>query len=553
MIIKAITIENFKGIREPVRVEFKPITLLFGPNSAGKSTIVQALHYAREILERNNVDADRSVGADDSFDLGGFRNLVHNHNLSHPMRLSFELSIPNGRLPDIDNGCDYDEIDNGSNEYYLTGMGKRYCTWDITEYIKTFSAEVTLEISWSNLLNKPYVSCYSTRINDHEFAKIMSSADCKRIRVSKINFEHPSFLVKNIKKYFKDYSEIELQADNITIFDYLFDQVINGTVVNKGHDMELGIKGLISALPGWNKNIKISESCYANKINEYSYEVLELEGYLNQLLVCPGKMLLEQLNKFRYIGPIRKTPPRNYSPFRSADETRWSSGLAAWDLLYSKNSSFINHVNKWLAGENHLNTGYHIRLKRYKELDVESPVYNAILSNSALLDDINEIQDILALLPEKRSLSLVEEQRHLEVQPHDVGIGISQVLPVVIAALDDKAELVMIEQPELHIHPGLQTALGDLFISQVESGCKSFLLETHSEHLLLRLLRRIRETNDDELPPDTSPLTPDQVSVNYVEPTDKGLRIRQLLISSDGDSFGEWPNGFFEERAKELL
>ena len=50
MRIKAITIENFKSIGEPVRVEFKPLTLLFGPNSAGKSTIIQALHYIREVL-----------------------------------------------------------------------------------------------------------------------------------------------------------------------------------------------------------------------------------------------------------------------------------------------------------------------------------------------------------------------------------------------------------------------------------------------------------------------------------------------------------------------
>ena len=48
MIIKALTLENFKGIAEPVRIEFKPITLLFGPNSAGKSTVLQALVYARE-------------------------------------------------------------------------------------------------------------------------------------------------------------------------------------------------------------------------------------------------------------------------------------------------------------------------------------------------------------------------------------------------------------------------------------------------------------------------------------------------------------------------
>jgi len=53
MILKALTLENFKGIREPVRIEFAPLTLLFGPNNAGKSTIIQALMYAREVLERN--------------------------------------------------------------------------------------------------------------------------------------------------------------------------------------------------------------------------------------------------------------------------------------------------------------------------------------------------------------------------------------------------------------------------------------------------------------------------------------------------------------------
>ena len=60
MILKALTLENFKGIREPVRIEFAPLTLLFGPNNAGKSTIVQALMYAREVLERNNCDAGRT-------------------------------------------------------------------------------------------------------------------------------------------------------------------------------------------------------------------------------------------------------------------------------------------------------------------------------------------------------------------------------------------------------------------------------------------------------------------------------------------------------------
>jgi chromosome segregation ATPase len=72
MVLKALTLENFKGIREPVRIEFEPLTLLFGANNAGKSTIVQALMYAREVLERNNCDAGRTQLGGEVVDLGGW-------------------------------------------------------------------------------------------------------------------------------------------------------------------------------------------------------------------------------------------------------------------------------------------------------------------------------------------------------------------------------------------------------------------------------------------------------------------------------------------------
>ncbi len=93
MILKALTLENFKGIRKPVRVEFAPVTLLFGPNNAGKSTIVQALMYAREVLERKNCDAGRTQLGGDVIDLGGFENLVYGHDRSRVIRMRFELDL----------------------------------------------------------------------------------------------------------------------------------------------------------------------------------------------------------------------------------------------------------------------------------------------------------------------------------------------------------------------------------------------------------------------------------------------------------------------------
>jgi ABC-type cobalamin/Fe3+-siderophores transport system ATPase subunit len=100
MSITAITIEDFKGIREPVLVELKPITLLFGPNSAGKSTIIQALHYAREIFERQNLNPDTTISGGKSVNLGGFVALVNDNDLSKPVMLCLELDLERIDLSD---------------------------------------------------------------------------------------------------------------------------------------------------------------------------------------------------------------------------------------------------------------------------------------------------------------------------------------------------------------------------------------------------------------------------------------------------------------------
>ncbi len=75
-----IAIENFKGIGERVELDLAPITLLFGANSAGKSSIVHALHYAREVLLNLNADADQTETGGDYIKLGGFNKLLHGRN-----------------------------------------------------------------------------------------------------------------------------------------------------------------------------------------------------------------------------------------------------------------------------------------------------------------------------------------------------------------------------------------------------------------------------------------------------------------------------------------
>jgi predicted ATPase len=80
----------------------------------------------------------------------------------------------------------------------------------------------------------------------------------------------------------------------------------------------------------------------------------------------------------------------------------------------------------------------------------------------------------------------------------------------------------------------------------------TFLLETHSEHLILRILRRVRETTEGKLPAGATPVRPEDVSVVFIEPTSKGSVVRQLPVTPDGDFGAPWPGGFFAERFQDM-
>jgi predicted ATPase len=149
-----------------------------------------------------------------------------------------------------------------------------------------------------------------------------------------------------------------------------------------------------------------------------------------------------------------------------------------------------------------------------------------------------------------KRLLLRDTNRHVDVYPHDIGIGVSQLIPVVVGALAREAKILAVEQPELHIHPRLQVALGDLFIHAAKAHGKRLLLETHSEHLMLRLLRRVRETHEGEGSSEYT-LTPDDLQVLYVECVEGETRISSLRISEAGRFVDRWPHGFFGERFEE--
>lgn len=129
-----------------------------------------------------------------------------------------------------------------------------------------------------------------------------------------------------------------------------------------------------------------------------------------------------------------------------------------------------------------------------------------------------------------------------------VGMGISQVLGILFAAFrsPQAPNMLMVEQPELHLHPHAQGHFADLMIDAIKEdipGPRQWLVETHSEALISRVQRRVREGR----------ISPDDISVLYVEPKRSGSEIQELRLSETGDFLDEWPGGFFEESYRDAV
>jgi len=140
---------------------------------------------------------------------------------------------------------------------------------------------------------------------------------------------------------------------------------------------------------------------------------------------------------------------------------------------------------------------------------------------------------------------------------YDVGSGIPFVLPVLCALA--VGGLVKVQQPELHLHPALQSSLADIFIEESKSSAdfgvdNLHLIETHSEHLILRMLRRIRDTARNKSISKALAFSSEELAVYYFDPqVDGGTSIKNLRVDSDGEFIDRWPRGFFAERAAELF
>jgi predicted ATPase len=204
-------------------------------------------------------------------------------------------------------------------------------------------------------------------------------------------------------------------------------------------------------------------------------------------------------------------------------------------------------VNQWLAGTEEMDCGYRLHVSDITELPSDHELTVALRTQR--LEELENASAKLSTLATMKRITIVKEAGGITLMPHDIGVGLSQVIPVLVSALDGGNGLVGMEQPEIHLHPNGQAALGDIFIAGAidSAGPRNLMIiETHSEHLILRLLRRIRETARGQAFRDTR-VTPGDIGVWFVSSEDGETSVIEMGVSEQGEFLRPWPDTFFSQ------
>ena len=229
---------------------------------------------------------------------------------------------------------------------------------------------------------------------------------------------------------------------------------------------------------------------------------------------------------------------------RSFVERDWGVDFE-WASVGQKRGFFANQVNDALANDLFIDNGYQLIVPSSKITPREEGGGGENNVHGRVSDFIGEKFIV--------EMGLIDNHgRNLKFD--EVGSGIGYVLPILIEAFNPKNHggMVFLQQPELHLHPAMQASLADVLIQAAAD--RRIVAETHSEHMILRALKRIRQTYNENLLDKELQLTHEDVAVNYFEPQPDGsTKIHIIRIAPDGEFIDRWPRGFFAERDQELF
>lgn len=452
--MESFRLHNIKSFKDSGDIEIKPITIILGKNSTGKSSLIRFPIVLKQTLNENIAPL---LFYGKLLDYGNFEDVVFLHQENLNLSFSLKFSERSLRL--------------ALRRFYPPHTEKIQIDDDLTLTVEV-GRSTNQRSFWADIVIK------KLSINVGENSLFF----CELISESKYS--------------------VEMFGENLCtelIFNNFIPQI----------------------------NLEAFHSLKEDNENER----LELLRSTRYILRAIEMMLDNTINQIDYLGPFRRTPDRNYRyqqagmPNLGADGEYTSEVLASYHK--KGDTAFFNSLNNWLSK--------HLRVQIYVE-ELGGGMYRI------------QVQDL--------DTGVTNNIR-------DVGFGLSQVLPIIVqvfihssegkkevrtnrGALNFFKRINIIEQPELHLHPAAQSLLADLFIAGNNADRRNhYIIETHSEHLLLRLRRRILEKK----------VKSSNVAIYFVEKqgdVNEGSFVRKLNIDNDG-FIEDWPEDFFDQDYKEVI
>jgi predicted ATPase len=284
----------------------------------------------------------------------------------------------------------------------------------------------------------------------------------------------------------------------------------------KGFTVERSKRGIYRLLIG-TKFRQVGQSADFRPERSFAFSAATLNklGPLADEIRPVGPALLDELSRIIYLGPVRQLARRDYVWSGRMPAHIGDDGGRAVDVLIASGMAQQSGKRRPISAAD---DGLIFREAEHwlRELEIAEGLQVRALGSSARYE-------------------LLVKHRDALVNLKDVGVGVSQVIPVVVAALFAKpGHIVIVEEPESHLHPLAQAKLAELLAKVSAERGVQFIVETHSEHLFRRLQTLIARQE----------VQPEQAALYFVERDGQAAKLRELKL----DDFGRltnWPDKFF--------
>jgi predicted ATPase len=591
--LTGLRLGNFKAFADTQYIPIRPLTLIFGANSAGKSSLIHSLLLACHASETGELDIHRTRVGGDSVDLGGFRQYIHRRDYGRSVEYSVEMDVSHlrGRLAE------------------LLAPGRRVTV--------TVTIGIQLDDKGQPKATAvPEVQTYEILVDGGSLLRMSRRPD-GTLQLDRLEQQHPvlQIVIKAILETVTTVQSIQssdLEGLNTAISEFVphitavVDGIFPRQLVRFGLRDQSGARKFepkrviqselfedsVSDTPDAPEEPMLFPVSQGRREEDLAAAIrFFLPRTIDELIRGLREALVNQLARLHYLGPLRSYPPRHIAFTQHYDLNWFAGGGYAWDEV-RKNKVVRDEVNAWLQNTNQLQARYELVVRELIPLsELEAAVADSLeemIDEDRLIPDplskrlritlhdenkekiteghlmgamINVEAEARKLTSKLRDeaprkaihdLVLMDRNSRTIVSHRDVGIGISQVLPVLVTAFASRNKFIAMEQPEIHLHPALQAELGDVFIESALGERKNtMILETHSEHLILRIMRRMRETAQNKLGDNMIPVKPSDVAILYVKPDSSGAKVLELRLDNEGTLLDPWPGGFFEEGFRE--